>query len=52
MDATPLYDLSPVFRLMLLGIIVAAGPLAWIWLRYFSVLGCKEGCALPDQRRK
>ncbi len=33
MDVTPLYDLSPIFRLMLLGIIVAAGPLAWIWLR-------------------
>ena len=33
MDATPLYDLSPIFRLMLLGCIVAAGPLAWIWLR-------------------
>lgn len=33
MDTTPPYDLSPVFRLMLLGIIVAAGPLAWIWLR-------------------
>ncbi len=33
MDATPLYDLSPIFRLMLLGIVVAAGPLAWIWLR-------------------
>lgn len=33
MDTTPLYDLSPVFRLMLLGIVVATGPLAWIWLR-------------------
>lgn len=33
MDATPLYDWSPIFRLMLLGIIVAVGPLAWIWLR-------------------
>lgn len=33
MDTTPLYDLSPIFRLMLLGVVVAAGPLAWIWLR-------------------
>lgn len=33
MDATALYDWSPVFRLMLLGIVVALGPLAWIWLR-------------------
>jgi heme a synthase len=28
-----LYDLSPVLRLALLGIAVAAGPLAWVWLR-------------------
>lgn len=33
MDATAVYDWSPVFRLMLLGIVVALGPLAWIWLR-------------------
>ncbi len=33
MDATPLYDWSPVFRMMLLGIVVALGPLTWIWLR-------------------
>ena len=32
MDATPPYDWSPVIRMMLLGIVVAAGPLAWIWL--------------------
>ncbi|HET8745286.1 MAG TPA: COX15/CtaA family protein [Ramlibacter sp.] len=28
-----LYDLSPVLRLALLGIAVASGPLAWVWLR-------------------
>jgi cytochrome c oxidase assembly protein subunit 15 len=28
-----LYDLSPALRLMLLGIVVALGPLAWVWLR-------------------
>jgi cytochrome c oxidase assembly protein subunit 15 len=28
-----LYDLAPVLRLMLLGLAVAAGPLAWVWLR-------------------
>ena len=33
MDATSLYDWSPVLRMMLLGIVVALGPLAWIWLR-------------------
>lgn len=32
MDAQ-LYDLAPALRLMLLGIAVAAGPLAWVWLR-------------------
>lgn len=33
MDTQPLYDLSPVLRLMLLGIVLALGPLAWVWLR-------------------
>ena len=28
-----LVDLSPVLRLALLGLAVAAGPLAWVWLR-------------------
>jgi cytochrome c oxidase assembly protein subunit 15 len=33
MADSSLYDLAPLLRLMLLGIAVAAGPLAWIWLR-------------------
>jgi cytochrome c oxidase assembly protein subunit 15 len=33
MDTQPLYDLTPVLRLALLGIVVAAAPLAWVWLR-------------------
>ncbi len=33
MDAQPLYDLSPLIRLMALGVVVALGPLAWVWLR-------------------
>ncbi|MFT3956875.1 MAG: COX15/CtaA family protein [Piscinibacter sp.] len=33
MDAQPLYDLTPVLRLALLGGVVALGPLAWVWLR-------------------
>jgi cytochrome c oxidase assembly protein subunit 15 len=33
MDAQSLYDLSPAIRLMLMGVVLAAGPLAWIWLR-------------------
>ena len=28
-----LYDFSPVLRLLLTGLALAAGPLAWIWLR-------------------
>lgn len=30
---TQLYDLSPALRLMIMGLIIATGPLAWIWLR-------------------
>lgn len=34
MDAAqPLYDLAPLVRLMLLGAVIALGPLAWVWLR-------------------
>src|SRR4029079_12608264 len=28
-----LYDLAPALRLALLGIAVASGPIAWVWLR-------------------
>ena len=34
MDPQPLFDLSPVVRLALLGVVLAAGPLAWVWLRH------------------
>ncbi len=34
MDAQALYDFSPVLQLMLLGLVVAMGPLAWVWLRH------------------
>jgi heme a synthase len=33
MAAQTLYDLSPALRLMTLGLAVALGPLAWVWLR-------------------
>jgi cytochrome c oxidase assembly protein subunit 15 len=42
MQAQPLYDLAPVARLMLLGVVIALGPLAWVWLR--------NRRALPAQR--
>ncbi|MCD6079187.1 MAG: cytochrome controlling protein rane protein-like protein [Ramlibacter sp.] len=32
MDAS-LYDLGPALQLALLGLVVASGPLAWVWLR-------------------
>lgn len=33
MDTQELYNLSPALRLMLMGVVVAIGPLAWVWLR-------------------
>ncbi|MEO6015767.1 MAG: COX15/CtaA family protein [Polaromonas sp.] len=33
MAAQELYNLSPAVRLMIMGLIVAMGPLAWVWLR-------------------
>jgi cytochrome c oxidase assembly protein subunit 15 len=33
MNATTLYDFSPALRLMLMGAVLALGPLAWVWLR-------------------
>lgn len=33
MDTVPLYNLSPMLRLMGMGLVVALGPLAWVWLR-------------------
>ncbi|AKJ27796.1 COX15/CtaA family protein [Caldimonas brevitalea] len=34
METQPLYNLSPVLRMALLGIVLALGPLAWVWLRH------------------
>lgn len=33
MDHPYLYDLSPLFWLMAIGLLVALGPLAWVWYR-------------------
>lgn len=30
---TSLFDLAPIARIMLLGVVIALGPLAWVWLR-------------------
>jgi cytochrome c oxidase assembly protein subunit 15 len=32
MDA-PLYDFSPIARLLLMAILMATAPLAWVWLK-------------------
>ena len=34
MQTVALYDFSPVLRLMLTGLALAMGPLAWVWLRH------------------
>ncbi len=34
MDSQALVDLSPLLRLALLGVVLALGPLAWVWLRH------------------
>jgi len=26
--------------------------LAWLWFRYFSILGCRQSCLPPDRERK
>ena len=33
MTTTALYDLSPIFRVMIMGLTVALGPLGWVWVR-------------------
>jgi len=33
MNPPALYDLSPVLRMMLMGAVLALGPLTWVWLR-------------------
>ncbi|CAN5686431.1 COX15/CtaA family protein [soil metagenome] len=33
MNPQPLYDLAPIARIALFGLVLALGPLAWVWLR-------------------
>ncbi|WP_394789202.1 heme A synthase [Rhodoferax sp.] len=33
MQSQALYDLSPALHVMLMGVVIAFGPLAWVWLR-------------------
>ena len=32
-SSQPLYDLAPLLQLMLMGAVIALGPLAWVWCR-------------------
>ena len=32
-EATPLWNLAPIARLAILGLLLASAPLAWVWLR-------------------
>ena len=34
MDSQPLYDLAPLAQMMLLGIVIALGPVAWVGWRH------------------
>ena len=34
MNAQALYDFTPLARLMAMGVLIALGPLAWIWVRH------------------
>ena len=34
MDSPDLVNLEPIARLALLGLVLAAGPLAWVWARH------------------
>jgi heme a synthase len=36
MNPQPLFELTPILRMALLGIVLAIGPLAWVWLRHRS----------------
>lgn len=42
MSTPALYDLSPALRLMIVGLLVALGPLAWVWLHKRHVSGAQR----------
>ncbi|MGM9425614.1 COX15/CtaA family protein [Hydrogenophaga sp. MI9] len=46
MDAAALVNLSPVVRVMLMGAVIALGPLSWIWLRHRQASGAQRLRAL------
>ena len=46
MNASELYDLSPALRMMIMGAVIALGPLAWVWLRHRQGSGVQRLRAL------
>lgn len=46
MEPASLYDLSPALRLMGMGLAVAFGPLAWLWLRHRGATPARQLLAL------
>lgn len=46
MNAPALYDLSPALRMMIMGAVIALGPLAWVWLRHRQGSGAQRLRAL------
>ena len=46
MNAPALYDLSPAVRMMIMGAVIALGPLAWVWLRHRQGSGVQRLRAL------
>jgi heme a synthase len=46
MPTVELYDFSPVLRLMVTGLALASGPLAWIWLRHKNATPAQQLRAL------
>ena len=42
MDTQELYNLSPALRLMIMGMVVAVGPLVWVWLKSRNVAAAQR----------
>ena len=46
MDATSLFNFSPLLHILLMGLVLASGPLAWIWLRQRGAVASRRLHAL------
>ena len=46
MDSQALYNLTPIARMALLGLVIALGPLSWVWLRNRNASGATRLAAL------